>query len=1015
MKLILFYLTFLLASFKSLAQPYFQQKVDTKIQVRLDDKKNFLHGFESFEYTNNSPDTLHYIYIHLWPNAYTSDRTKFAEQQVRNGSVDFYLSKTANRGYIDSLNFQVDGIPVSPFSSEGLPDIARIDLPNPLPPKASMEVTTPFRVKIPLVYSRMGHTGQAYYISQWFPKPAVFDRKGWHPLPFLDQGEFFSEIGCYDVQITLPKNYIVMATGNCLDASENEFWDSLSKAKYPELERPTRKLKRWRDSVNRFPKSSAEWKTLHFHEDNIHDFAWFADKRFVLRKDTMKVAAGAGIAAHEVTIYSAALPSEASYWTKATQYMKQTIAYLSETVGPYPYKTVKAVEGDLKAGGGMEYPTITVVDRLATLTSVTQVLVHEVGHNWFYGVLASNERDDAWMDEGVNTFYEQKITRNIKFPDGKRERYANSLEDVFYLNAASTHTDQSLGLTSAAFTKFNYPIDVYSKTALMLNWLQGYMGADTFNIAMKDYYNTWKFKHPYPEDVAAIFQRNISRPINWFFEGSLATDKGIDFGLKRARTKDDSTDITIKNYSDFAAPVRINAYKNGMLVDSAWTLPFQKETVLRLPKSVATSWRVGQEIPDYFAFNNRVRRGGLLRNKSFKIKPGIGLGRNGAAAMYVLPALGYNLYDGFMLGALFNNLTIPQSRFRYALAPMYGFRSKEFVGTGSLGYWIYPKKTFSEIVPQLDLKSFHYDSTSRFIAATLRARYIKVAPSISFVFKNPSPLSPVTRTLMLKGYAIWENGFDFTLDTKDSLYKPSMHGYEENNYGLLRYSYVNNRTFNPYSYTLEAQVGNTFSKISAEGKLRIDYNMKGKSLYLRGYAGKFISIVNDESTNSRYWLTSSFTAPNDYLYDGTWIGRSARSGFAARQVSIQEGGGKISTPYYGFPLGMSDDWLIGFNIKTDLPFGKLPVRLYLDASTYADATRISPSASRWLYSGGLEIHALHDVFLLHIPLVMCQDYQDYYKSIFPGKKFANSISFSIQFQNSNWLRVVNSGLKNYLD
>jgi hypothetical protein len=131
-------------------------------------------------------------------------------------------------------------------------------------------------VKIPEVFSRMGHTGQAYYISQWFPKPAVYDAKGWHPMSYLDQGEFFSEFGSYEVDITLPKNYVALATGNLTTASETAWLDSL--ARVP-------------DSLFKneafFPISSSAYKTVHFSENNVHDFAWFADKRYIVRKDTM--------------------------------------------------------------------------------------------------------------------------------------------------------------------------------------------------------------------------------------------------------------------------------------------------------------------------------------------------------------------------------------------------------------------------------------------------------------------------------------------------------------------------------------------------------------------------------------------------------------------------------------------------------------------------------------------------------------------------------------------------------
>ncbi len=994
---------------------YFQQRVDTRIEVRLDDKRHFLHGFEQFRYTNNAPDTLRYIYVHLWPNAYSSDRTRFSEQQVINRNTGFYFSKAGDRGFIDSLDFRVNGQPATPFSAAGLPDIARIDLPDPLPPGATIAVETPFRVKIPKVFSRMGHTGQAYYISQWFPKPAVYDRKGWHPLPYSDQGEFFSEIGAYDVQITLPANYVVMATGNCTDAAENSWLDSLSVLPAPGGARPANHVAAWREKVNTFPPSSANFKTLHFHEDNVHDFAWFADKRFIVRRDSVAVVAGSGVPAHTVRIYTGFLTSEKDYWEKGAEYIRKTISAYSEEIGPYPYNTAKAVEGDLKAGGGMEYPTVTVIDRLATQTSVMETLVHEIGHNWFYGILASNERDDAWMDEGFNTFYERKVEAGIRLPMGRKERYTNRIEDVLYYNAASTRSDQSLLNTSSSYTKGNYGLDVYYKAALLLKWLEGYVGADTFKEAMHRYYDAWHFRHPYPEDVRTIFQETSGKPVGWFFDGALKTEIGIDFALKGARHDGDGFHITAKNKSDFAAPVRINAYIRDSLLESVWSLPFAKDTTLLMGSNNASGWRVGYEIPDYYGFNNRYHRYGLLHGKTVRIKGGISLGRREAAELYILPALGYNEYDGFMAGLLLHNLTVPQNRFRYMIAGLYGTGSKDFVAAASLGYWIYPHHIFRELVPQIDVKTLNYDRSSQNISEPLNLRYIKLSPSLNFTFGSNAPLSPVTRSLLLKGYSIWEEEFQFSRDKGDTTkYIPTIGDATQSNYGLLRYTHKNARTFNPFSYVIEGQLGSSFAKLSIEGNLRVDYNVRNKSLYLRGYAGKFFQSGPNDLSGYRYWLTTTYTAENDYLYDGSYFGRSEREGASAQQISIQEGGQKLPTPLYALPLGRSDDWLVGLNIKSDLPFGSLPVRLYLDAGTYANAARVNPSGNRFLYSAGLELHALRDVFLVHVPLLLCSDYRDYLKSIYPDNQFAHSITFSVQFQNVNWLRIISSGMRYYL-
>ena len=158
--------------------PYFQQGVDYTIHVKLDDQKHFLYADEELVYTNNSPESLDQIVFHLWPNAYKHRNTAFGKQKLEDGSSSFYYAKPQHRGYIDSLDFKVDGQSVKWSDWENNPDVVVLQLNKPIPPKGKVTITTPFRVKIPLSYSRLGHIRQQYQLCQWFPKPAVFDHKG---------------------------------------------------------------------------------------------------------------------------------------------------------------------------------------------------------------------------------------------------------------------------------------------------------------------------------------------------------------------------------------------------------------------------------------------------------------------------------------------------------------------------------------------------------------------------------------------------------------------------------------------------------------------------------------------------------------------------------------------------------------------------------------------------------------------------------------------------------------------
>lgn len=985
-------------------KPYFQQRVDTRITVTLDDDKHFLHGSEEFTYTNNSPDTLRQLVIHLWANAYSHDRTAFSEQMLEDGSTAFYYSKPARRGYIDSLRFMVDGKAATHSFHPDTPDIATLPLPAPLPPGESTVVSTPFRVKIPAPFSRMGHTKQAYFISQWFPKPAVYDRDGWHPMPYLNFGEYFAEIGSYDVRITLPKNYVVMATGNCETPEESAWMDSLAAL-------PRASDTMWKKS---WPASAMEMKTVRFTEANIHDFAWFADKRWVVRKDTVMVPGTGDV----TTAWTAFLPTSGRAWdTMGTRYLKAAVNTYSRELGPYAYRTIKAVEGDQNAGGGMEYPTVTLIDRGFAGSTLATVIVHEAGHNWFQGMLATNERVHPWLDEGFNTFYEHKAVEELKKDSLFLKKMGKTVsigeQEVMY-QLLATGEGQPLSGHAASFRSMNLATDVYQKTALNMRALEGFMGPDALRAAMQDYFQTWKHRHPSPADFETAIRKHTNKNVDWFFGEAIHATTRPDFAIRRVMTDGDSLRIRLRNRSGYTAPMEVEMVEGDSIVSRAWSDPFEGGAVMSL--ATPADWsraRVSDATADGRTGNDVWRRGGPFHRGGIGLKPFIGFNTGSRERVWVSPAIGANTYDGFMIGGLLQNaFTMPQGHFRFALAPLFGTRSGEAVGAGSVGYFIYPRRGLKEVGLQVDGKSFHYADVEQG-DERLEARYWKLAPSLMLTMREANPRSKVQRTLLLKGFSIQEQGFDFTLDLSDSTFRPSVAPADMNIFGLLRYTHQNSQAVNPFSYSGEAQYHADFVKLSAEGKLRIDYHRKGKSLRLRGFAGKYFSLSDiSPSPSDRYLLNSTVSGPYDYLYEDTYVGRTEQGGLGARQVSIREGGLKLSTPFYASPLGRSDNWLAAVNLSTDLPLRKLPVRAYFDLATFSNASAQNPSGERILYSGGLQIYLPpFEAVSVYIPLLNSSDYRDYLKSVHGGRAFQNSITFSVNLLGVNWLRATNAALR----
>ncbi len=545
MKIVLIILSLFLSTHAFTQRLYWEQEENYNISVSLNDTAHTLDAFEKIEYINNSPDTLKYIWFHLWPNAYKNDKTAFSDQLLKNGNTKFYFSNQNDRGYINRLDFRVDNITAVVEDHPEHIDIVRLILPTPLPPGNKTMITTPFHVKLPYNFSRGGHDGQGYQITQWYPKPAVYDRNGWHPMPYLDQGEFYSEFGNYEVTITVPDNYVVAATGDIQNGKNEIDW----------------MLKTKPGSKKEFPLSAQFTKTLKFRQDNVHDFAWFADKRFVVDHDSISLQSG-----KTVDVYAFHLNDEKSAWKNGTQSAKRAIKHYSELVGEYPYNVVSVVEGPESFGGGMEYPTITVISPTDDVKELDKTIVHEVGHNWFYGILASNERKFPWMDEGVNSYYENKYSL-LAYNE------TPSLERIAFESKAISKSDQPADLSSDAFSEINYGLSAYYKTSEWLRHLESKIGTETFNKAMQSYYNNWKFKHPQPADLKAEFEKAASRNLDPEF--SYLHSKGILPNGERTGTKTNFV-FNIKGWRNYqqnpskelityGPAIGINSYDNIMV------------------------------------------------------------------------------------------------------------------------------------------------------------------------------------------------------------------------------------------------------------------------------------------------------------------------------------------------------------------------------------------------------------------------------------------------------------------
>jgi hypothetical protein len=556
--------------------PYWQQRADYVIDVTLDDTAKTVDGFEKITYTNNSPDTLKYIWFHLWPNAYKNDQTSFTEQELINGNTTFYFSDKKQKGYINRLDFKVNGTGAKTEDHPSYIDVIKVLLPQPLLPGQQVLITTPFHEKLPFNFSRGGYDGNSFQVTQWYPKPAVYDATGWHPIPYLDQGEFYSEFGSFDVRINAPAAYVIAATGKL----QGERGDFFRKNMYRHL-----------TPVYNSNTDSHTMATWQFKQDSVHDFAWFADKNFFVDHDTVILFTGKKVDLFHY--YSTAFEKRYSNGKNqpaaapGIDFMKDAIRFYSSEVGPYPYDQVSVVEGPPSFGGGMEYPTITIISPTPSQKELDVTIAHEIGHNWFYGILASNEREHPWMDEGVNSFFERKYTRR-KYGEQTME------EELLLQTLIKSHKDQPIETSSENFSEVNYQLVAYYKTARWLELVESKMGEEKFHSFITAYFKEWKYKHPTPGDVKKILAEYLpAAAADSLF--ALQYKKGILPGseLKGFRFVSPLNPVTLNQYLKhptkdilfFSPAPGVNAYDGFMIgaIVSNYKLPPSRLQFIGVP------------------------------------------------------------------------------------------------------------------------------------------------------------------------------------------------------------------------------------------------------------------------------------------------------------------------------------------------------------------------------------------------------------------------------------------------
>ncbi len=559
-----------------------------RIDARLDVSSKTVNGTMEAFWVNKTNDIVPDIFLHLYMNAFRSERTTFNREAGWKPGNDSSLF-----GRIDLKYFTLrDGKDIKSRIKYIQPDdnnphdstVIQILLPEPAKPGDTVFINAGFVTRLPSRIVRTGYSDDFFFVGQWFPKFGVYEhagmrystKGGWNCHQFHERSEFYADHSVYDVRITVPKEYVVGTGGMLMSEAGND----------------------------------TKTKTQTWRAEDIVDFAWTAWPGFAVYTDQWK----------HVKITLLIPKTRTEQVQRQFTAVKNALEYFEKNVGPYPWPHVTIVDPPAKGSGasGMEYTTLFTSESVYKLPSWFHILemttVHEFGHAYFMGILASNEFEEPWLDEGVNSFWEERIIDHywgensgiidlpmIKIPDKSESR-------IGYVHS------QSRQVASNKEFSWNYPHESYGmlsyeKTATWLYTLMGIIGEDAMNEVFRQYYREWAFKHPCGKDFVNVVNEVVKRiygdkfgtDMNWFFDETLYGTGICDYKVEGFTNTKGKTSSSNKGKADKSVSMAVADSSQKAVVR------LERDGEVMLPVEVAVHFSDGNEIIENWDGKSRFR------------------------------------------------------------------------------------------------------------------------------------------------------------------------------------------------------------------------------------------------------------------------------------------------------------------------------------------------------------------------------------------------------------------------
>lgn len=880
----------------------------SKMTINVDEEKKTLTVFQELTYFNQSNDTLTYIVLNDWMNAYSDKNTDLGKRFSDEFERGFHLAKDKERGKTQNITILDSNNSFAVWERDTkFNDVIHVRLKEKLLPNEKTSLKLTYTVKLPSdEFTKYGYGNQGKLtLKNWYLTPARYEDHRFIEYNNLNLDDISNALSDFDIEIIAPSDYYLSTDLDEQNKTTNN--------------KETKHLLSGKNRLEFILYLSKKNDFFSFKNDDIEVVTNLADSR--------------------VSDISKSILID-----KITNYVK-------ENLGTYPFKKITVSQTDYERN-----PFYGLNQLPAFISPFPDEFLFEIKflktylNNYLHNTIRLNPRNDNWIYDGIQVYLMMKYI-DENYPESKMMGNVSKLKilrgynlvslgfngqySYFYMLMARKNLDQQLDLPKDKLIKFNEKIASKYRSGLSFIYLEDYLEEGIVHDGIKNFYKLNTSSQTEPKDFRNILTVKSNKKIDWFFDKIISSRDIIDYKFDKVTKTKDSISFSIKNRTNTNVPIPIYGIKDKKVVFKKWLEVLPKDSVITIPRNDADRIVINYEnkVPEYNQRNNwRSLHGFRLNNRPIKFNFMKDLEDPVYNQILYVPTLEYNLYDGFLPGMRLHNKTILDKPFIFDFNPTFSTKTKNFSGKGFL--------YVNHYIRSGNLYEMKYLLNGHYLHYAPDAYYTKINPSIIMRFRPDDFRNNEKSMLMLKYISVNKEKSNFTTAENTE------------NYGIFNAKFINSKTevTHHFNFMGDMQFSNSFGKIASEFQFRKLFD-NNRQLNIRVFTGTF--IYNNNTSN---YFDFGLDRPSDYLFESDYLGRSETTGLFSQQSIVTDGffKSKLETRF-------ANQWMATTNISTNIWNW---IEVYGDIG----AIKNKKSAAQFVYDSGIRLNLVTDYFELYFPV-----------------------------------------------